>query len=86
MSIEFIAELEKKVDAIIQNLMQLRQENSELKGELEKKAGNFSEIENENQALKSELSSLKATSQEQQDKLSVAVERIQGLISKIEAI
>jgi FtsZ-binding cell division protein ZapB len=86
LSIEFIEELEKKVDAIIQNLLQLRQENIHLKSELEKKAGAASEIGSENLTLKNELSSLKAISQEQQDKLTTAVEKIQSLISKIEAV
>jgi FtsZ-binding cell division protein ZapB len=86
LSIEFLTDLEKKVDALIQNITQLRQENSQLKGELEKKAGSISDSENENRVLKDELSSLKATSQEQHDKLSVAVEKIQGLIAKIESV
>lgn len=72
MSIEFLNELEKKVDILIKNLEQLRAENAGLKGELGKKSGSSTDIEKENRALR--------------EKLRGAAERIKGLIAKIEAV
>lgn len=60
MSVEFLDELEKKVDILIQNLAELRQENAGLKGEVSKKSGGVSEIEKENRALKKEIGALNA--------------------------
>ncbi len=86
MSIEFLTELEKKVDILINTLERLREENAALKGELGKKSGSVSEIEKENRALKNEITALKAKAGEQHEKLRTAAERIQGLIAKIEAV
>lgn len=85
MSIEIITELETKVDVIIQNLELLRQHNSRLKGEVEEKSAKISAIEGENVVLKKELDSLKADALEQRQKLKAAADKIQILISKIEA-
>jgi FtsZ-binding cell division protein ZapB len=86
LSLEFLTDLEKKVDAIIQNVEMLRQENTKLKGELEKKSLSAAEMEKENRALKTELGTCKTIAQEQHDKLNVAAEKIKGLIAKIEAV
>jgi FtsZ-binding cell division protein ZapB len=86
LSIEFLGDLEKKVEAIIAQLGLLRQENVKLKEELEKKTHNAADMEKENRALKNELESLKSGSRDQHDKLKAAAERIKGLIAKIEAV
>jgi FtsZ-binding cell division protein ZapB len=85
LSIEFLTELEKKVDLLIQKLEQLRCENTELKGEVEKNSGTVADIEKENRAIKKELGDLKATAQEQGEKLKAAAEKVQSLLAKIEA-
>ena len=86
MSVEFLDELEKKIDILIKALEQLRKENAGLKEEVEKKSGGTSEIEKENRALKKEIGVCKADIQAQQEKLKTAAERIQGLISKIASV
>jgi predicted nuclease with TOPRIM domain len=85
-SIEFLTDLENKVDAIIGNYEQLRQENIALKGLLEGKTAALAELEKENLALKGNLSELQADSQRHQDKLKAAAEKVQGLIAKIEGV
>ncbi len=86
MSIEFLSDLENKVDAIIGNYEQLRQENIALKSALDAKAAALAELEGENLLLKNNLSELQADSQRHQDKLKAAAEKVQGLIAKIEGV
>jgi FtsZ-binding cell division protein ZapB len=86
LSIESLTDLEKKVDAIIQNIGVLRQENTKLKGELEKKAHCAAEMEKENRALKNEVGTLKTTTGEQHEKLKTAAEKVQGLLAKLETV
>jgi|GEM_PF-1242433 chromosome segregation ATPase len=85
-SIEFLADLENKVDAIISNYEQLRQENIALKGVLDSKATALAEVEKENQVLKKNFSELQSDSQRHQDKLKTAAEKVQRLIAKIEGV
>jgi chromosome segregation ATPase len=86
LSIEFLSDLENKVDAIIGNYEQLRQENIALKSALDAKAAALAELEGENLLLKNNLSELQADSQRHQDKLKAAAEKVQGLIAKIEGV
>jgi len=85
-SIEFLSDLENKVDAIIGNYEQLRQENTALKSALDAKTAALAELESENLALKNNLGELNAESQRHQDKLKAAAEKVQGLIAKIEGV
>jgi predicted nucleic acid-binding Zn-ribbon protein len=84
--IEFLSDLENKVDAIINNYEQLRQENIALKSVLDSKAAALAEVEKENQVLKKNLSELQSDSRRHQDKLKAAAEKVQGLIAKIEGV
>lgn len=68
---EYLSELEKKVDVIIKNLEQLRQENVKLKKDALQKAD--------------ELDQIRSATQEHQDKLLAATDKIKGLIAKIDA-
>ncbi|MDO5575936.1 MAG: cell division protein ZapB [Fibrobacter sp.] len=86
MSIEFLNDLENKVQALISKLDDIRQENSRLKEELEQSGEMMAQMENDNVQLKSELESIKADSQSKDEKLSVTAERIQGLLAKLEAV
>ena len=85
-SIEFLSDLENKVDAIISNYDQLRQENIAMKGVLDAKTAVLAELEKENQALKKNIGELQSDSQRNQDKLKAAAEKVQGLIAKIESV
>ncbi|NLG15944.1 MAG: cell division protein ZapB [Fibrobacter sp.] len=84
MSVEFLNELENKVSALITTLDSVRQENARLKQEVEESGSMAQEIESENTRLKKELEALRADSQSNQDKMNMAAERIQGLLSRLD--
>jgi FtsZ-binding cell division protein ZapB len=86
LAVEFLDELEKKVDILIENLAELRKENAALKEEEGKSSSSASEIEKENRSLKKEVDVCRADVQSKQEKLKAAAERIQGLIKKIAAV
>lgn len=86
MSIDFLNELENKVQALITALENVRLENSKLKEELEQRSNKISEMENENEQLKTEMELLKEDANGQQEKLNITAERIQGLIAKLETV
>jgi FtsZ-binding cell division protein ZapB len=86
LSIEFLSDLENKVDSIIKNYEQLRQENSVLKEDVARKAEELAKIEQENGALKQELETAAADYRQAQEKMKAAAGKIQGLIAKIEGV
>ncbi|MBD3316990.1 MAG: cell division protein ZapB [Chitinivibrionales bacterium] len=86
MSIEFITELESKIDALIESYNAARRERDELQTRLDEANGRMGELERENQELKGEIERLGGASAEQQNKLDSAAERIQTIISKLEAV
>ena len=86
MSIEFLDELENKIDGLIANLNRMKDENVKLSQKLDHVNGRIGDMETENRNLKSELESLKTDSQGRQDKLNAAAERIKSLISKLETV
>ena len=86
MAVEFLDELEKKVDILIDSLADLRKGNAALKEEAKSRSGSASEIEKENRALKKEVDICRADVQAKQEKLKAAAERIQGLIKKIASV
>jgi len=86
LSIEFLSDLEQKIETMLQNYDKLRQENVALRGDVEKKDSAIAAIENENRLLKDDLNAIKADSQRHQEKLKAAAEKIQGLIVKMEGV
>lgn len=86
MSIEFIAELESKVDALIESYNTARKEKEELRAKLDETNGRIGELETRNNELKEEIERLGGASADQQSKLDTAAERIQSIISKLEAV
>lgn len=86
MSIDFLNELEDKVQALITALDNVRKENDQLREELNQNSNKISDMESENDQLKAELEMLKSDSQNQQDKLNITAERIQGLLTKLEMV
>lgn len=86
MSIEFITELETKIDALIESYNAARRERDELQTKLEETSGRIGELERENSELKGEIEKLGGASADQQSKLDAAAERIQTIISKLEAV
>ena len=75
MSVDFLNELENKVNALITTLESMRQENSRLKEEIESNNGRIQGIEEENARLKEELEALRVDSQGAKEKMNVAAER-----------
>ena len=85
MSIDFLTELEQKVDILIKNHEQLREENGKLKEELSHKGKNTETLTEENNALKAEIETLRSGVAEKDDKLKLVAEKIRVVMSKIEA-
>ena len=81
---DFLNELENKVNALITTLESMRQENSRLKEEIESNNGRIQGIEEENARLKEELEAQRVDSQGAKEKMNVAAERIQNLLSKLD--
>lgn len=86
MSIDFLNDLENKVQSLISALDNVRNENNRLRQELDQNSNKISDMESENEQLKTELECLKIDSQSQQDKLNITAERIQGLLAKLETV
>lgn len=86
MAVEFLDELERKVDLLINTLAELRRENAALKDDVAKSASGGSEIEKENRALKKEISVCRADLQSKDENLKSAAGRIRSLIEKIAAV
>jgi FtsZ-binding cell division protein ZapB len=82
---EYLSELEKKVDTVIKNLEQLRQENAGLKESAQNKADELEKSKGENSSLRNELDQVKSATREHQDKLLAATDKIKSLIAKIDA-
>ncbi len=55
LTIEFLSELEDKINVLLSTLERVREENSKLKQEIEQANGKISEIEAANENLKNEL-------------------------------
>lgn len=86
MAVEFLGELEVKIDSILSSVKSLKEENSKLSEENLVQAQKISEIESANQALSTELESLKQSISEKQNKLDSASEKVQSLLSKLESV
>lgn len=86
MTIEFLSELEDKINVLLSTLERVREENIRLKQELEQANGKITEIEAANENLKNELEQITSDSLGNKEKLETAAERIQGLLAKLEAV
>ena len=86
MSEDFVAELERKVDSLIESYGAVKQEKDELVSEIKTKNSRIQELEGEHDTLRKELQSLKDISAGQQNKLDTAAQRVKVLITKLEAV
>jgi FtsZ-binding cell division protein ZapB len=86
LAVEFLDELERKVDLLIKTLADLRRENAALKEEAAKSTSGDSEIEKENRALKKEIGVCRTDLQSKEVKLASTAGRIKSLIEKIAAV
>jgi predicted nuclease with TOPRIM domain len=80
-----LSELEKKVDALVKKMEQLRQENAGLKESALQHAEELAKIKSENSSLQNELDLVKSSTQENQEKLLAATDKIKSIIAKIDA-
>ena len=79
MTIDFINELENKVDSIIVSLQKTRDENKE-------KESRIQSLEGENKALNSELQKFKSSSSNVQGQLDTASKKIKDLLTKLDNV
>ena len=86
MPIDFLAELEQKIDSLLKNMEQLREEKKSLILDLENKIQQNAHLEKENKTMQSEINSLKSVNADNENKHKVVTEKIQGLLAKIEAV
>ena len=85
MAVEFLNELESKIDTLLLSVKTFKEENAKLSEELAVAKEKISELDTANGSMKDELESLRKNSEEKQNKLDSAAEKIQGLLSKIES-
>lgn len=84
MEIEFLNDLENKVSALLATLDGVRKQNTDYVNELEQKGTRIAELEAENENLKKELEQIKANAANQQQKLHLTTEKIQGILARLE--
>jgi predicted nucleic acid-binding Zn-ribbon protein len=84
--IDFLTELEQKIDILLKNLEQLREEKKTLSLDIENKNQRVAQLEEENRLAQSEISSLKSVNADGESKRKAVTEKIQGLLAKIEAV
>jgi len=85
-SLEFIDELENKIDGLIGALNHEREQVGNIQNEINEKNGRIGELEQENEGLKNELENLRNSSTDTQGKFDSAADRIRNLINKLESV
>lgn len=86
MPMDVITTLETKIDAMIETIQNVRNENSELNEKVRELDAAVQALITDKETLSAELESVKGNTLENQDKLNTATEKIQGLIAKLEAV
>jgi seryl-tRNA synthetase len=84
--IDFLTELEQKIDILLTNLEQLREDKKSLSLDIDGKIQKIAHLEEENRSAQSEISSLKSAHTGCENKRKAVTEKIQGLLAKIEAV
>jgi predicted nuclease with TOPRIM domain len=83
---EFLVELEKKVNSLIESYTKIKEEKKTLETEITSKNSRIQEIEGDNDTLRKEMQTLKDISADQKKKLDTASEKVKGLIARLEAV
>ncbi len=86
MSLDFINELEQKVDALIGAVTTLRGEKEQLLSDISGKDARIAELESECGRIGGELDSIKNDAAGRQGQIDTAADRIRGLLSRLEGI
>ncbi len=79
MPLEFINELENKVDKLIDSLQKARNENKEINSRIQ-------QLEQENSTLKNESESIKDDSLNSRAQLDTVAQKIKEVITKLETV
>jgi FtsZ-binding cell division protein ZapB len=85
-ALEFLSELENKVDSLIEMVYNLKKEKELLVNEHAQNASRLKELEKENSAIKKEMESLRGDTEKRLNQMNVASEKIQALLKKLEAV
>jgi FtsZ-binding cell division protein ZapB len=85
LSMEYLSELEKKVDILIKNLERLKQENAKLKEDELQKTDELEKIKGANSSLQNDLDRIRSDTKAHRDKLDAATDKIKSLIARIDA-
>ncbi len=86
MSIEFLSQLEDKIEMLLMTLEEYKDQNTILKQTSEQASSRISELEALNQSLQAQIDTLQSDANGAQEKINSAAERIQGLLAKLEVV
>jgi seryl-tRNA synthetase len=86
LAVEFLSELETKIDTVLLTVKSLKEEKNRFSLEMEEQKQKILVLEATNQTLKNDMESLKKSMEEKQNKLDNAAEKIQGLLLKLESV
>lgn len=81
----FVA-LENKIEGLIAKVQTFKQEKNSFVQHIEEQKGKIQALESENVQLKEEIQHMRNNYEGRQKKLDAAAEKIQGLLSKLEAV
>ena len=85
MAVEILLELETKIDTVLSSVKTLKEENAKVSQDLAETRQKIQELEAINTTLARDLESSKNEVNDKQAKLDNAIEKIQGMLSKLES-
>jgi seryl-tRNA synthetase len=83
---DIFIELENKIEGLIVKVQSFMQEKNSLTREIGEQKGKIQDLESENAQLKKEILEVRNNFENRQKKLDAAAGKIQGLLSKLEAV
>ena len=86
MSLEFISELENKIDYLVGVISGLRAEKDRLANEVNEKNNRIGELETETGCLKIDLDNLRNENSGKQGAIDAAADRIRSMISRLDSV
>jgi len=85
LAVEILLELETKIDTVLSSVKTLKEENAKVSQDLAETRQKIQELEAINTTLARDLESSKNEVNDKQAKLDNAIEKIQGMLSKLES-
>lgn len=86
MAIEYIDELEQKIDAIIAVVQELKNDKSKLSDQIQEQVTKIESLETENSNLAGQIGTIQGSNDDRQQKIDTAAAKIQALLAKLEAV